>query len=283
MSSRKMTAPAPRRGATGTRRARRLRRSRMHRGIRAPAGRAARIRPLIKRRRAVAQRHHAAATHAADHAFGRGVDLAHDARAVDHDHAVLHVLDHQLVDLRHVGKVDLALSRQPLAGHRADRQGMRKPGGREIGNREQPGLRILGAAFGKTQHFVGVLEQHRNGRDGGKKKGQLAAGHQPCGGQRRQQQQAEAAGQSAAGVHQQHHESDVAAHLDRELPGETLAGADHREHREGERGVTRCGKQEQAHVARTELQRGAPERRSRRSSSSRGASRYPLNSCSERQ
>jgi hypothetical protein len=44
--------------------------------------------------------------------------LADAALAVDHEDAVLHVADHELVDLREVGEVDLARLGDLLAGAR---------------------------------------------------------------------------------------------------------------------------------------------------------------------
>ena len=67
--------------------------------------------------------------------------------AIDDDDPLLHVLDHQLVDLGHVGQIDFALRGQLLAGKCALGQGVRQPGDREIGDRQQPGLHVLATAF----------------------------------------------------------------------------------------------------------------------------------------
>ena len=53
---------------------------------------------------------------------GAAVDLADHAALVHHQHAVLHVLDHELVDLRHVGEIDFALRRELLARLRVARE-----------------------------------------------------------------------------------------------------------------------------------------------------------------
>ena len=72
------------------------------------------------------------------------VDLADHAALVHHQHAVLHVLDDQLIDLRHVGEIHFALRRQLFARLRVARQGMRQPGSGEVSHAEQPGLHDTG-------------------------------------------------------------------------------------------------------------------------------------------
>jgi hypothetical protein len=59
------------------------------------------------------------------------VVLADAPVAVDHEDAVLHVADHDLVDLREVGEVDLALLGDLLAGARVARERGGEAGGRE--------------------------------------------------------------------------------------------------------------------------------------------------------
>ena len=59
------------------------------------------------------------------------IGLADDAVLVHHQHPVLHVLDHQLVHLRHVGKIDFTLRRDGFDHHCALGKRMRKPAGGE--------------------------------------------------------------------------------------------------------------------------------------------------------
>jgi len=212
------------------------------------------LEPAVQGRQHVLQRDHRVALQPVDHALGCGIRLPHDAGAVDHNHPVFHVLDNQLVHLREVGQINLTLRRQLLADHGPLGQHVCQPGRCEIGDRQQAGLRILGAALEKTQDFVGVLKQYCNGRDRGKKQRQLTSRYQPRSGQRRQQQQPESAGKTAAGIHQQHDEPDVAADLHRQLQRETFTGADHRKYGETESCVSGSPDQEQPHVAGSELQ-----------------------------
>ena len=206
------------------------------------------LKTSVQRRQVILERNDAGPAQPFDHALGRGIGLAHDALAVDHDHAMLHVLDHQLIDLSHVGKVNFTLRRQLFADQRALGQGMRQPGKRKIADRQQAGLRILRTAFEKTQNFVSVLKQDGDGGDRREKQGQLPSGNQARRSEGGQQQQSEAAGQSAARIHQQHDKRDIATNLNGKLKIETLTGADQHKHGQAETCVSRGTDQIQTHV-----------------------------------
>src|SRR5439155_23834745 len=64
---------------------------------------------IVQRRAELGQSHSAAhAPEAAEQSCHLGIVATHDAVQVDHQHAVLHVLDDQAVDLLEVGDVDAA-------------------------------------------------------------------------------------------------------------------------------------------------------------------------------
>src|SRR4029079_8854210 len=63
-----------------------------------------------------AQMHVAATPERAQDTLGAHVELPYDAVSVDDQHAVLHVLNDMLADLRHVLEIDLALCCELFAG-----------------------------------------------------------------------------------------------------------------------------------------------------------------------
>ena len=73
----------------------------------------------------------------AEQALRLRVVLHHAAVAVEHQHAVVHVLDHQLVDARLRGELAAALARQALVRGDALRQPAGHAGGGEAADREQ--------------------------------------------------------------------------------------------------------------------------------------------------
>ncbi len=48
-------------------------------------------------------------TQGTKHLFGTRIDLANNATLIDNENTVLHILNDQLVDLRHAGKIDFPL------------------------------------------------------------------------------------------------------------------------------------------------------------------------------
>jgi hypothetical protein len=148
------------------------------------------------------------------------VVLADAPVAVDHEDAVLHVADHDLVDLRQVGEVDSALRRDLLAGARVARERGGEARGGEEGTRGNPGLHELLRDRVVLPELEGLLEQHRERGGGGVEVGEAAARDEARRGERDQQHHAEPRAHAAARVHQHHDrdhvEEDAAGHLQRE-------------------------------------------------------------------
>ena len=232
-------------------------------GVRGPASTPARA-PLLElrgeRRLALLERGLAATTRQrAQQPLRARIALADHPALVHHDHAVLHVTDDELVDLLHVGQVDLALGRELLARHGVARQRVGEPGNREVGRGEQPGLHVLGLGRIEPQHLVGVLEQHSDRGKGGEKQRQAPAADQARGGERGEQQEPQAAGDAAARIEEEQHESDVARNLQRQLQAETPARADQHEAGDGEHQVGDVGDDEERQVARAEPEIPSPD------------------------
>ena len=77
---------------------------------------------------------------------------------VDHQNAVVHILNNQLTDLLHAGQVDFALRGKLFSSDQIFGQGMRHPGGGKITNAEKTSLHILGNRRGILKHFGGLLD-----------------------------------------------------------------------------------------------------------------------------
>ena len=103
----------------------------------------------------------------------------HHAVEVDHEHAILHVLDDQPVDLLEVGDVDPTLRGEIFAcfGVAAKRQ--RHAGGREVAETHQAGLEHLRAGYVTFEQPPGVQREQRGAGNGGVEECNAAA-HQPA-------------------------------------------------------------------------------------------------------
>ncbi|MBL0291793.1 MAG: hypothetical protein IPQ15_14325 [Betaproteobacteria bacterium] len=71
---------------------------------------------------------------------------AHDAVEVDDQHAVLHVLDDQPVQVIEVGDVDAALGREVFGSLGVATEGYGDADGREVAETDEAGLEDLRAA-----------------------------------------------------------------------------------------------------------------------------------------
>jgi len=80
---------------------------------------------------------------------------------------VLHVADNQLVDTKLVGEVGTALLREALVQDQAARQPVGDQRSREITDRQQPWLEVIGSAGVFHEHPVRLFEKHGNRRQCG--------------------------------------------------------------------------------------------------------------------
>jgi len=129
-------------------------------------------------RRVLRQRHLAACRQRPEEALGARVELADNATPVHHQHAILHVADHELVHLLQVGEVDLPLRREPLARHGVLGERVREPRDREIRAGQQPGLNVLGVGGFELERLVGMLEQHADAGERGEEEREPPAADQ---------------------------------------------------------------------------------------------------------
>jgi hypothetical protein len=104
--------------------------------------------------------------------------LPHQAIRVDHQHAVLNILDDELVDAQLIGEVDPALARDALVGDHALGKPVRDEGRSEVSDAEQPGGEELGDSMVAANHPDGLLEQNRNRRERGVGEKHAAPAHQ---------------------------------------------------------------------------------------------------------
>ena len=147
--------------------------------------------PACQRRRVVLQILFAPLlAQSAEHFLGARIVLADQAVLVDHQHAVLHVLYHQLADFRHAGKIDFTLCYELLRGDQVFRQRVRHPCRGEVADAEQSSLYILRRLPIVEKDLRRVFDQHRDACQRGVKQREAAAADEPGGGQARQQQQA---------------------------------------------------------------------------------------------
>ena len=120
--------------------------------------------PVVVQRRAELGQAHAAAhaAEAAEQSRHLRVVAAHDAVQVDDQHAVLHVLDDQPVDLLEVRDVDAALRGEVLARLGVAAQRERDPDGREVAEADQSRLEHLrvGTIRALEQRQPSSAEQH---------------------------------------------------------------------------------------------------------------------------
>jgi len=81
----------------------------------------------------------------------------HPSIGIHDEHPVLHVADDQLVDAKLVGEIGAALLCQALVQDQAPRQPIGNQRRREIPDRQQPGLDVVGGAGVVHQHPVRLL------------------------------------------------------------------------------------------------------------------------------
>ena len=181
------------------------------------------------------------------------IDLADDASLVDHHHAVLHVLDDQLVDLGEVREVDASLRRQALARDCVTREGACQERSGEVADAEQPRLHELRGTVRCRQDTPRLLAEHRQRTHRRVEQHHPAAADQRSARLRRQQQQAEPARDAAACVHRQHDEQRVGQGVRGELGLEIgLAREDPQEGTGREHGI-------EAHRPEEQFRLAAPE------------------------
>ncbi len=147
--------------------------------------------------------------HRSEELGGARIGLADAALPVDHEHAVLHVADDELVDLRQVGEVDLALLGDLLAGSRVACERRSESRGGEERRRRDARLHEVLQARVEAPHLEGLLEQHRERGDGGMEESEPATRDETGRGERHQQDHAQARAHAAARVHQHHDRDDV--------------------------------------------------------------------------
>ena len=135
---------------------------------------------------------------------------ADDAIQVDHQDAVLHVLDDQSVDLFEVGDVDAALRGKLLAGPGVAAQRECDADRGEVAEADEPGLQDLRAGYQAVDQAPAVdRDEYRTGQRGMEERD--ARAQQPAaGGKLREQQDRQRTARAASRIHQQRDEEDVA-------------------------------------------------------------------------
>ena len=177
------------------------------------------------------------------------VVLQHATGAVEHQHAVVHVSQHELVDARLRGEAPLVL-----------RHAAREPAGdaarHEAAEREEARLHVAVARRIVREHPVGLLQQERDGGERGIEVRQAPRRDDRRADERDHQHHAQAAPHAAARAHQEHDGDDVGAGVQRQLHVEQLARAaqEHLE-RDGEAEVGAAGEAEQLQRMRAEVER----------------------------
>jgi hypothetical protein len=94
--------------------------------------------------------------------FCPAVDLPYHTALVHYQHTVLHILNDQLIDLRHVGEVDFALRHDGLDGNCALRKRMRQPARGKKTDAKQSSLGVLRSSCAQKYHVIGMLRQDRD-------------------------------------------------------------------------------------------------------------------------
>jgi hypothetical protein len=223
-------------------------------------------------RRAELREAHAAAhpAESAQEPGDLGVVAAHDAVQVDDQHAVLHVLDDEAVDLLQVRDVDAALSGELFRGFRVSAKGDCDPDRREIAEADESGLKRLRSAHLALQHPPHVEAEQDEAREGGVEERRLRAQEPAACGQLRKEQDRERTTGGAARHHHQRDAQDVAGekrrHEARQAQRQRLALHDP-ERGEAEDEIDRAVRQEEirrrnAEHLEIEQQRRAEQRRS---------------------
>jgi len=141
----------------------------------------------------------------------------HSSMGIHDQHPVLHVADDQFVDAKLVGEVGTALLREALVQYQAARQPIGDQRRREITDRQEPGLDVVGGAGVLHEHPVRLLEKDGNRGQCGVEERQCAPTHQRSARQRNEQHHAQAAADAARGIHQDDDEHDVGDDVQREL------------------------------------------------------------------
>ena len=146
--------------------------------------------PVIVQRRAEFGEPHPAA-HAAEAAQEPRhlrVVTADDAVQVDDQHAVLHILNDETVDLLEIGDVNAALRGEILARLGVAAECERNADGREVAESDQAGLEQLGAGYDALEQPPPVEREQYRARERGVEECDLRA-HQPAaGGELRKQE-----------------------------------------------------------------------------------------------
>ena len=116
------------------------------------------------------------------------VVTADDAVQVDDQHAILHILNDETVDLLEIGDVNAALRGEILARLGVAAECERNADGREVAESDQAGLEQLGAGYDALEQPPPVEREQYRARERGVKECDLRA-HQPAaGGELRKQE-----------------------------------------------------------------------------------------------
>ena len=147
-------------------------------------------------------------------------ELADAALRVDHEDAVLHVANDELVDLREVVEVEAAFLGDLGAGARVARERRGERGGREERGAGDSRLHEVVRHRVQAPHLECLLEKHRERRDRRVEEREPAAGDERGRRERHEQQHGKAALHAAARVHEHddrdHVDADPRRHLQRD-------------------------------------------------------------------
>ncbi len=168
--------------------------------------------PVVVQRRAEFREPHAAAHPAepAQQARHLRVVAAHDAVEVDDEHAVLHVLNDEAVDLLQVRDVDAALGGELFRRFRVASERDGDADGGEIAESDEARLERLRTADAAFEHAPDVEAEQDEARDRGVEERRLRAQEPAARRQLRKQQDRQRAARAAAGDHHQRDAQDVA-------------------------------------------------------------------------
>src|SRR6266545_4263084 len=155
---------------------------------------------VVQSRAEFGQSHPAAhAPEAAQESRHLRVMATDNAVQVDDQHAVLHVLNDETIDLLEIGDVNAALRREILARLGVTAECERNADGREVAESDQAGLEQLGAGYDALKQPPAVEREQYRAREGGVEECDLRA-HQPAaGGELRKQQDRQRSAGRAAG------------------------------------------------------------------------------------
>ena len=177
------------------------------------------------------------------------------AVAVEHHDAVVHVLDHELIDASLGGEAAAALASERLVRRHALREPARHADGGEAADGEQARLQEVGRRRIVRQHPVTLLEQQRDRGERGVQPGEAPRRHDGRAGQRDHEHHAQAAADAPARVHEHRDRHDVERHVQRELQVEAVAEVpQHPLEHHGKREVTEAGIAEKIQRVRAHAQ-----------------------------